>query len=293
MKKNNTSQSFKDKWERNEIAFFKATNKEGSEISNWILNRNGWKNVQELRNFLSDKKRVLDAGCGNGRVTKLLRDNSHIETEVIGVDLVSAHVAEKNLKGYKNVFFYQKNLLNSLEDLGYFDFIYCQEVLHHTKEPKTAFNNLVKILSNGGIIAIYVYKKKAPIREFTDDFIRNIMKEMKYEDAIKLSNKITMLGKVLSEVNQTIAVPEIRELGIVEGEYSIQRFIYHFFMKCFWNNELSFQENSLVNYDWYHPEDCSRHTMEEVIGWFKEQNLEIIHTFQDFYGVTVQGRKSE
>ncbi|WP_297213212.1 MULTISPECIES: class I SAM-dependent methyltransferase [Thermodesulfovibrio] len=173
----NTERSFRDKWEKNEKAFFEITNKEGSEIQNWILNRNGWKDLKELREFLKNKKRILDAGCGNGRVTKLLRENSPCETEIIGIDLVSASIAHKNLKGYKNIFFYERDLLSNLRDLGKFDFIYCQEVLHHTKDPRTAFNNLIQILEEEGIIAIYVYKKKAPIREFTDDYIRNIIKK--------------------------------------------------------------------------------------------------------------------
>jgi 2-polyprenyl-3-methyl-5-hydroxy-6-metoxy-1,4-benzoquinol methylase len=58
--------------------------------------------------------------------------------------------------------FFQKNLLEDLSDIGKFDFIYSQEVLHHTKDPKQAFNNLVAQLDNNGLIAIYVYKKKHP-----------------------------------------------------------------------------------------------------------------------------------
>ncbi|WP_297213209.1 MULTISPECIES: hypothetical protein [Thermodesulfovibrio] len=114
---------------------------------------------------------------------------------------------------------------------------------------------------------------------------------MNYDETMKLADKITILGKTLSDTNCFIKVPTIKELGIVGGEYSIQRFIYHFFMKCFWNDDLTFEENRLVNYDWYHPEDCSRHTLEEVITWFEESGLLIVHKFEDFYGITVHGKK--
>ena len=288
----NTKKSFSDKWSNNQDLAFENTLKENSEIQNWILNRNGWKNITELKDFLKTKKRILDAGCGNGRVTKLLRLNSELETEVCGIDLVAHKVASKNLQDDKNVFFYEKDLLEDLRDIGEFDFIYSQEVLHHTKNPKKAFNNLVEILSKGGVLAIYVYKKKAPIREFTDDYIREKIKDYDYEKALDVNKKITELGKILSELDVNINVPEIEELGIKQGEYSIQRFFYHFFMKNYWNNDLTFDENAVINYDWYHPQDCSRHTLEEIEQWFLEKNLKIVHSYEDFYGITMHGVKN-
>jgi len=78
-------------------------------------------------------------------------------------------------------------------------------------------------------------------------------------------------------------------LGIEAGEYDLQRFIYHFFMKCFWNPELSVEENVAINYDWYHPEDCTRHELPEVLGWFAEAGFAVSHSHVDPYGITVRG----
>lgn len=290
----NTKKSFADKWNNNADLAYENTLKENSEIQNWILNRNGWEDLTEFKLFLQNKKRILDAGCGNGRVTKLLRDNSDVDqTEIIGIDLVAHRVAEKNLKGDKNTLFYKKDLLGNLKDIGTFDFIYSQEVLHHTKDPKKAFENLVDLLDNNGEIAIYVYKEKAPIREFTDDHVRDKIKDYDYDKALEVSKKITELGKILSSINANINVPEIEELGIKQGEYSIQRFFYHFFMKCYWNDDLTFDENAVINYDWYHLQDCSRHTLEEIKKWFEDKGLEITHSYEDFYGITMHGIKSK
>ena len=107
-----------------------------------------------------------------------------------------------------------------------------------------------------------------------------------------VNKKITELGKILSELDVNINVPEIEELGIKQGEYSIQRFFYHFFMKNYWNNDLTFDENAVINYDWYHPQDCSRHTLEEIEQWFLEKNLKIVHSYEDFYGITMHGVKN-
>lgn len=80
-------------------------------------------------------------------------------------------------------------------------------------------------------------------------------------------------------------------LGIEAGRYDVQRLIYHFFMKCYWNSDLTYDENVAVNYDWYHPQIATRHTSAEVEEWFVAAGLDIFHRFSDFYGITMRGRK--
>jgi hypothetical protein len=78
-------------------------------------------------------------------------------------------------------------------------------------------------------------------------------------------------------------------LGIEAGEYDVQRLIYHFFLKCFWNPDLEFEANAAINYDWYHPQLCSRHTVEEVRSWFDAAELTVVHSLVDHYGITMRG----
>lgn len=288
----NTVKSFEDKWSKNADLAFTQTTTEGTDIFNWILSRNGFQGTSQFRHFLSQKKRILDAGCGNGRVTALLRkysDESY--TEVVGIDLVAADIARQNLSGAANMRFESKDLLGDLSDLGKFDFIYCQEVLHHTENPAMAFDNLVGLLEQDGEIAIYVYKQKAPVREFVDDHIRDKIAGLPYEEAYRACEQITLLGKALADAMVKIAVPDVDALEIKGGEYDLQRFVYHFFMKCFWNDELSMNDNVVINYDWYHPQLCSRHTLDEVKEWFEKNNLRIVQKCVDFYGITVRGKK--
>jgi SAM-dependent methyltransferase len=85
----NTAKIFDDKWHRNSGLAFENTLDPNSEIFKWIVERNGFNNAEGLRKFLSTKKRILDAGCGNGRVTALLRTYSDDEkTEVVGIHLI-------------------------------------------------------------------------------------------------------------------------------------------------------------------------------------------------------------
>lgn len=291
MTENNTYKSFSDKWHKNSGLAFDNTLDPASTIFKWIMERNGFKDGEALRQFLSKKKRILDAGCGNGRVTALLRSYSDpTETEIVGIDLTAADVAAENLKDFQNVSFFSKNLLDELIDLGKFDYIYCQEVLHHTGNARKAFENLVKILEKDGEIGIYVYKKKAPAREYVDDYVREKISGMSYDDAMRYCRQLTELGKVLSEQKINLKIPAVDLLEIEEGEYDLQRFIYHFFAKIFWNDEFNFEDNTVINYDWYHPQDCTRHTIEEVREWFKQNNLAIVHEFVDHYGITVTGK---
>ncbi len=287
----NTAKSFSEKWHKNTGLAFENTLNPESDIFKWITNRNGFKNGSELREFLSTKKRILDGGCGNGRVTALLRTYSNpATTEVVGIDLTAADVAEKNLEHYENVSFYTKNLLDNLSELGKFDYIYCQEVLHHTGNARKGFDNLVQLLEKEGEIAIYVYKQKAPVREFVDDYVREKIAGMDYDSAMIQCRQITELGKALSAQNIKLQIPAVDILEIPEGEYDLQRFIYHFFAKIFWNNEFNFEDNAVINYDWYHPQDCTRHTVEEVREWFSQNGLTITHEFVDFYGITIKGK---
>lgn len=286
----NTSRSFRDKWEKNTEAFYAETLREGSDTQRWILERNGFKSRAEFSAYLAGRQRILDAGCGNGRVTALLRDLAPLDAEIVGIDLVGADVARENFKGVERVRFETRDLVGDLSGLGRFDFIYCQEVLHHTSDPAGAFLNLRKLLAPGGEIAIYVYKQKAPAREYIDDYVRNKIASLPYDEAMKHCAQITEFGKSLTEAGVRVNVPAVELLGIEAGEYDVQRLIYHFFAKCFWNPDITYNENVLINYDWYHPQLATRHTLDEVEGWFVSADLKIEHRCVDFYGITVRGR---
>jgi hypothetical protein len=102
-------------------------------------------------------------------------------------------------------------------------------------------------------------------------------------------NDITKFGRALHDMHVKIQVPSVDILGIEAGEYEIQRLVYHFFLKCFWNSSFTFEDNAAINYDWYHPQLSSRHTLEEVESWFSDADLEIVNKNVDNYGITVRG----
>ena len=284
-----TAATFRDKWSRNPDLAFRQTLDEGSEIFKWIVTRNGFADSGGLRRHLEGRRRILDAGCGNGRVTALLRRYADPAAEIVGIDLTSAAIARENLAGADKVSIRAADLLDDLGDLGEFDFVYCQEVLHHTPEPERGLRNLAELLRPGGEIAVYVYRKKAPGREFTDDNVRAQLSVLTYERAMEQCRRIAELGRALSALDAKVRVPRIEVLGIEEGEYDVQRLLYHFFVKCFWNPELDAEANAAVNFDWYHPQISSRHTVEEVRAWFERAGLQRVHEHVDHYGITMRG----
>jgi SAM-dependent methyltransferase len=287
-----TVRSFRDKWTNNRRLAFGETLREGSDIFNWLLTRNGCPTPDSFRAWLLPRRRVLDAGCGNGRVTALLHRYAPPEAEIVGIDLSAADVARANLKDEPRVSFFTKDLLGDLSDLGSFDLIYCQEVLHHTSDPRHAFLNLCQRLATGGEMAIYVYKVKAPLREHADDYIRERVAHLPYDNAIAAMQGLTELGRALSNLKAKVTVPAVEVIGLEAGEYDVQRLIYNLFLKCFWNPDLSFDENTAINYDWYHPQLCSRHTLPEVEEWFAAAGLHVVHRCVDAYGITVRGIRS-
>ncbi len=117
------------------------------------------------------------------------------------------------------------------------------------------------------------------------------LSKLSYKEERKVYEQITEFGTVLSKKNKKIKIPNIDIMDIKSGEYDLQRFIYYFFMKCFWDSRLSFKENTVINFDWYHPQLCSRHTIEEIRNWFKNEKLKIVYEYVDFYGITMRGKR--
>jgi SAM-dependent methyltransferase len=174
-----------------------------------------------------------------------------------------------------------------------FDFIFSEGVLHHTPNPREAFHKCCSVLRKGGEIAFYVYRKKGPAREFTDDYLRTIVHGLPASKQWDFADRITQLGKALSEVRTVVDIPvAIPELGIAKGKIDVQRLLYWNFLKCFWNDELPFEENRLVNFDWFTPEHAYRFTEQEIRDWCRGEGVEITWFHSEESGYTVRGSKA-
>ena len=95
-----------------------------------------------------------------------------------GVDVSDAiDIFRKNLKKKKinDIGLMQADLNQLPFKNNTFDFIFSEGVLHHTESTKTAINKLSKIKTR--YFHVLRIQKKAPIREFSDDYVRNYLQK--------------------------------------------------------------------------------------------------------------------
>jgi arsenite methyltransferase len=166
-------------------------------------------------------------------------------------------------------------------------------VLHHTDSTEQSLKFLARKLRKGGRFLFYVYAKKAVIREFTDDHIRNYLQKHSDEEAWKALEPLTKLGIEIGKLQVKLEVPEdIPYLGIKKGEIDLQRFFYWNICKMYYRPEFSFEEMNHVNFDWFRPLNCHRHTPEEVRLWLNESGMEIEHLDVQESGITAVAVKN-
>lgn len=263
-------------------------------MEEWLLPRYGWSDKNSYVDYMKTKAVMLDAGCGLGREA-LRMAGANPGARVVGLELsrcVDEAARHAREKGIANVFYVQADLTRPPLKKNAFDFIISEGVLHHTPDTRQAFFSLVPLVSKGGELACYVYRKKAALREYADDYVRTLIQDMDPQQAWNLMEPLTKLGKALSDIKATVVVPEdVEVLGIKAGEYDVQRLIYYTMFKCYWNDRLTFDENVLINFDWYHPRYAWRHTKEEVEDWCKESCMDITSYQEEEAGITVRAKK--
>lgn len=240
------------------------------------------------------KPMVLDAGCGSGNAASILFETCGDAIRYVGADISEAvDLAQETLAPHiTESLFLQADLTSLPFEDRTFDIVLSEGVLHHTSSTRNAIAATARLIRPGGIYAIYVYKKKAPVREFTDDFVREQIAALPPEQAWELLLPLTKLGKALGDIDAEIDVPEdIALLGIPKGRISVQRLLYWNFCKLFYRPELSLDEMNHINFDWYMPKNCHRQTPEEVRTWCEAEGLEIVSLKIEEAGITVIAKR--
>jgi arsenite methyltransferase len=242
------------------------------------------------------RPKVLDAGCGAGLSAIELFGPLLHRIDYHGVDLSGAYrLAERRFaeRGYPGRF-ERGDITNlSFADAS-FDVAFSEGVLHHTDSTERALKAVARKIKPGGRFLFYVYRKKGPIREFTDDFIREKLQGLSPEEAWQALYPLTKLGKLLGDLNIEIDIPEpIDLLEIPAGKIDLQRFIYWHVFKAFHDPTLSLDELNHMNFDWYAPKNSHRQTLGEVRRWCAEAGLTIERQVEEPAGITMIAVKAE
>jgi SAM-dependent methyltransferase len=287
-----TSQSFAFKWKKRDT--YDSPEAKRNSI-NWCVEKYGFASYDEWVAFFASRERVLDVGCGNGFSSSLWLEapDWRGETLWVGIDISEAiDVARERLGHVPNTHFVQADALCLPFPDGSFDTVFSEGVLHHTPSTRSALLASARLLGRGGQFHFYVYRRKAPLREFTDDYIREQIAPLSDEEAWEAMRPLTSLGRALAELRATVELREdVPLLGIRAGRHDVQRLVYWNFAKLYWNDDLSFEENLHVNFDWYRPRYAHRQTSEEVRSWCGEAGLSIVWFGEQESGFSVRATK--
>ena len=239
---------------------------------------------------------LLDAGCGSGFSASLLFPEELARTQYVGADISTAiDIAAETIRPRaKSSFFLQVDILNLPFLPGSFDIVYSEGVMHHTPSTHQALKSLARLVRPGGVFAFYVYARKTPVREFTDDFIRDQVANMPPEQAWAALMPLTRLGKALGELNVEVDVPEdVALLGIPRGRIDVQRLFYWYVCKAYHRPDYSLDEMNHVNFDWFTPKYSHRQTPDEVRAWCADVGISIERFKTEEAGITVVAKRPE
>jgi SAM-dependent methyltransferase len=286
-----TSEVFGYKWGRRET--FESTAMQ-ERARRWLVERYGPVDGDAFWAEHGDAPVLLDAGCGAGYSALALFGDALRRVRYVGVDVSEAvdvaatRFLERGLSGA----FLQANVTSLPLPPGSVDVVFSEGVLHHTDSTRGALLALAELLRPGGHFLFYVYRRKGPVREFTDDYVRDRLAEMDPEAAWSAIVPLTRLGQALGELGAVVDVPEdVELLGIPAGPIDVQRLFYWHVAKAYFDPALSLDELAHINFDWFGPRNAHRQSPEEVRAWCAEAGLDVEREDVQEAGITIVARK--
>ena len=188
--------------------------------------------TSKFKKFIGFNKDVLEVGCGTGQLANYFAIGSN--NRVVGLDptIESIELAAKfsNQNDIKNISYVNADIFDDVLNDEFFDFIWCNGVLHHTKDPYGAFKVLIKSLKKKGYVLIGLYNKIGRIR--------TLVRKLFY--------------KILGKNFLMLVDPTLRNLKDSPEE-----------------------QNAWIRDQYMHPIE-KLHTLDEVLKWFKENNIDFI-----------------
>lgn len=284
-----TEETFGFKWKKRDT-FESAASL--ARMRAWLIERYG--DLAWLPEHGSDPL-LIDAGCGAGMSALELFADVLPRLCYLGIDVSEAVdvAADRFAEAGYEAAFMQADISRLPLPEASVDLIFSEGVLHHTDSTKSALGALARLLKSGGRFLFYVYRRKGPLREFTDDHIRAQLQAMAPAEAWQAVEPLTRLGIALGELETEIDIPEpIGLLGIPAGRIDVQRLFYWHVAKAFYRPDLSFDEMNHINYDWYAPANAARQSPEEVRAWCAEFGLAVEREVVEEAGITIIARKA-
>ena len=194
--------------------------------------------LKELKKFIGYNKSLLEVGSGTSQLSNYLAIGTNNEIYAFDSSFASLKLgkafAEKN--DIQNICFVRGDIFEKIFNDESFDYIWCNGVLHHTKNPQESFKSIIPYLKTNGYIFVGLYNK---IGRFRTKFRKYIYK---------------LLGKkILMKLD-----PVLRKIP----------------------NNSQDKINAWIKDQYTHPVE-STHSFDEVLKWFKNNNIEFINSIPE------------
>jgi len=186
----------------------------------------------QFKKFIGYNKNILEVGCGTGQLAIYFSIGTN--NNVVGLDptIQSLKLGKDfaSINNISNITFVNADIFDDVLEDNYFDFIWCNGVLHHTRDPYGAFKILVKSLKPNGYVLIGLYNKYGRLRTLIRKYIYKFF------------------GKKIIKIID----PTLKNLKLDEEEI-----------------------DAWIRDQYMHPIE-SLHSLDEVLSWYKLNNIEYI-----------------
>ena len=185
--------------------------------------------------------RVLDAGCGGGRYSKVCGEAG---ATVIGADHSAAVSKARQLCSHlPNVAFVQADLKRLPLEPQSFDFVFSIGVMHHDADTKSVFDAVSKLVKPGGRYSVWLYRRNQWWQELINSTLRACTTRLPAGILLPLCHLGALLGGI-PVINRTLNK-----------------------IVCF-SAHPCYQNRVCDTWDWWAPQYQHHHTIQELTHWF-------------------------
>ena len=187
--------------------------------------------------------RVLDAGCGGGRYSKICGESGAV---VIGADHTRAVDKARQLCVHlPDVHFVQADLKQLPLEKASFDFVFSIGVMHHDANTRAVFEAVAKMVKPGGRYSVWLYRRNQWWQELINTGLRALTSRLPAAVLMPFCHLGAILGSI-PLVNRALN--------------KVVNFSAH----------PSYENRVCDTFDWWAPTFQYHHTVDELRGWFAE-----------------------
>ena len=132
--------------------------------------------MKELKKFVGFNKSLLEVGAGTCQLSNYLAIGTNNKICAFDGSIQSLKLGKEFAKknNIQNVDFVRGDIFDKIFEDEVFDFVWCNGVLHHTKDPYKAFCIIVESLKKEGYILIGLYNRFGRVRTIIRKYLYKV-----------------------------------------------------------------------------------------------------------------------